>query len=147
MKKLSSVLFLTVFIFSALYAQAENKKLLYFGWKVPQFLKGWQVPVEKLEQDLPFDGLGLHPIFELKRNGKTVRYFVAQARIKDKNAVQLEKADFKPWIEAFSKLKFTRFKHNFLKTTTSTMSADWFDAASLLLASPRVRASAITAFF
>ena len=127
MQKLNLVLFLTFLIFSTLCAQTENKKLLYFGWKVPQFLKGWQVPVEKLEQDLPFDGLGLHPIFELKRNGKTVRYFVTQARMKDKNAVQLEKEDFKPWIEAFSKLKFTRFKHNFLTTTTSTMSADWFD--------------------
>ena len=41
MKKMNFILFLTVFIFSALYAQAENKKLLYFGWKVPQFLKGF----------------------------------------------------------------------------------------------------------
>ena len=129
-KKVRFFSLLVFSLLSALSLLAEEKQLLYFGWKVPQFLRGWQVPVEKLEQDLPFDGLGINPILELQRNGKTVRYFMTQARIKDASAVQLDKKDLAPWIDAFSKLKFTRFKHNFIQTTTSTMSADWFDDAA-----------------
>jgi len=126
-KKTILILVLAVVLMPVFPVRGAAGKLLYFGWKVPQFLRGWQVPVEKLEQELPFDGLGINPILELKRGGKTVRYFLSQARVKDKSAVQLEKGDLAPWIEAFEKLKFKRFKNNFIMTTTSTMSADWFD--------------------
>ena len=91
-----SMLFLGI-IASA--SERPSKKLIHFGWMVPRTLDQFRVPVEKLEKDAPFDGIGTRPILELKRDGKKMEY--NSSNNKSSSPVILQKSDFDEWIEVF----------------------------------------------
>ena len=121
--------YLTVFLAmsaAASFAWSEpQKKLISTGWMIPRNLEYYQIPAEKIEKDLPFDGINIGIDTTIIRDGKSVHYWVA--RNTAKSPIWLQKEDFKEWVETFQKLKFKRLKHNFIGLNSSQFSPDWFD--------------------
>lgn len=112
---------------AAFAIEPTMKKLIHFGWHEPHQLKEYQkAPFEQLYANVPFDGIGFRPLFEIKRDGKTIRYKLG--RPPKTGLIMLQKDDFKEWIPVFRRLKAeTRLKYNFFDLSAILFSPDWFD--------------------
>ena len=110
---------------SGLRVPASQKKVIHFGWVAPtqpdQLLN---CDLKDLEENCPFDGIGIRIDLKIKRDDKTIRFY-ASREVGSPNV--LTKEDFKDYIPAFRRLQQTRLKHNFLITNTALFNADWFD--------------------
>lgn len=110
------------------YAMSEKpKKLIHFGWREPKTIAHFNRPIEELDRYCPVDGIGIRPVFKLKRGDKVINYGIERA-LGAPEAFCHE--DFAEWIPALKRLQQTRMKHNFILTASVLFNADWFDDAA-----------------
>ena len=80
--------------------------------------------IETMEKLAPYDGIRIQVDFKAKdSNGRIVECSTYRI-FKD---VRWQYAWFKQALEDLQATKFTKFKHNFLMTSSSTGNIDWFD--------------------
>ena len=107
------------------YTEPGKKKLIHFGWSAPstveQFLK---TDIRDFDARCPFDGIGIYPSLNLKRDGKIVRYNPVRAA-GDPQLLTWE--DCEEWIPVLRRLQETRLKHNFIRCNSSMFNGNWFD--------------------
>lgn len=115
-------------ICAACSAGTEGKKILYTGsWNAPNTPQAFK-NVEYIEKQFPFDGMILSAGIDVTVDGKKINFSPYWTTFKV--PVRLTDKDIQPWIDAFSRLKFKKMTHNFLKVSTSLMNPDWFDDKS-----------------